>query len=122
MSFANLLTARLAFELLILDTCVTYTDIPFQIPVLGKNPLITVGNTCTKEVAFEAVVFQFRPDAPGHIDGGSLIDASMHMESHKVSIELVAEPVTEFRLDGEHLHHLLIFVFPRIIVGIQVQR
>ncbi len=44
MSFANLLTARLTFELLILDTRVTYTDISFKIPVLAQNPLITVGN------------------------------------------------------------------------------
>ena len=121
MSFAYFLTACLAFELLVLDTRITYTDISFQIPMLGENPLVTVGNACTIEVSFEAVVFQFRPDAPGYIDGGSLINASMYMESHEMSVELVAEPVAEFRLDGEHLHHLLIFVFPRIIVGIQVQ-
>lgn len=43
------------------------------------------------------------------------------MDTHEMPVEAVAKPIPVLGLECKHLEHLVIVLFPRIVVEVQIQ-
>ena len=109
---SQLFTSVTTSILVIFQTGVSHSDGSFHTPSFAYDPLISVGNTGSVQIAVVTVMSHSE-----YIQIADIHFSVMSVQTEETSVETFAEPVAQFRLYEPVLDLAVVAKLPRIVVA-----
>ncbi len=114
---SQLFTFTITSIFIVFQAGISHSDGSFHTPASAYEPLVTVGNTCSVQITIVTVVSHSE-----YIQIADIHFSVMSVQTEETSVETLAEPIAQFRLDESVFDLTVITELPWIVVTGYVER